>query len=108
MNGEMELNFKEMEAEAAEQEDARSEEFRNHLEADREQEIKKNEKLQVLLNRAGERVAREKMEAMEAQVDTAIERAKAEIKSEYAQKHGVAECDDQREPLKNMLRRLMS
>lgn len=94
----MELNIAEMRAEAAEQEA-----FKKWLEANKEREHKENEKLQALLNRAGEKAAEETRAAMEAEVDTAIENAKAEIKAEYAQKHGVSECDSQREPLKKML-----
>lgn len=99
----MELNIAEMRAKAAEQEAAREEAFKKGLEAYRERESKEQEKWQALLNRAGEKAAEETRAAMEAEVDTAIENAKAEIKAEYAQKHGVAECDSQREPLKKML-----
>lgn len=97
----MELNIAEMRAKAAEQEAAREEAFKKGLEADRERESK--EKWQALLNRAGEKAAEETRAAMEAEVDTAIENAKAEIKAKYAQNHGVAECDSQRELLKKML-----
>lgn len=99
----MELNIAEMRSKAAEQEAAREEAFKKGLEANKERDCKENEKLQALLNRAGKKAAEETRAAMEAEVDTAIENAKAEIKVEYAQKHGVAECDSHREPLKKML-----
>lgn len=99
----MELNITEMRVKAAEQERERAEEFKKRLETDRECENKKHEKLQTLLDKVREKAATETRAAMEAEVDMAIENAKVEIKTEYAQKYGVAECDNQREPLKKML-----
>lgn len=99
----MELNIAEMRAKASKQEAAREEAFKKWIEANKERERKEKEKLQTLLNRAREKAAEETRAAMEAEVETAIENVRTEIKSEYAQKHGVAECDIQREPLKKML-----
>lgn len=99
----MELNIAKMRAKATEQEAAREETFKKWLEANRERERKKQEKLQALFNRAGEKVAEETRAVMEAEVETAIKNTKTEIKAEYAQKHGTTECDNQREPLKKML-----
>jgi len=99
----MELNITEMRAKAAEQETARAEEFKKRLETDRECENKRYEKLQALLDKVREKAATETRAAMDAKVDIAIENAKAEIKTEYAQKYGVVECDNQRESLKKML-----
>lgn len=99
----MELNIAEMRAKAAEQEAAREEAIKKWFEAYRERESNEQEKFQALLNRAGKKAAEETRAAMEAEIETAIENAKAEIKAEYAQKHGVAECDSQREPIKKIL-----
>lgn len=103
----MELNIAEMRKKATEQEVERAEEVRERLKRVREQGSKKNEKLNALFKRVGEKAAEETRVAMEEQVDTAIKHAEAEIKAEYAQKYGAVECDDQRESLKKMLRRLM-
>lgn len=97
------MDLAELRTRAAEQSEARAEAFKNHLAEGREREHKENEKLQQLLTRAGEREKAKTKAAMETQVDIAIEQAKAKIKAEYAQKHGVTECDDQREPLKKLL-----
>ena len=88
------MNFLEMRAKAAEQENARAEAFRKFLRADKERVSKKKENLQNLLKGVGVKAAEETRMAIKAQVDTAIE-------------HEEAGRDARQELLKKMLSQML-
>lgn len=98
------MNFSEMRTEAALQEKEKAEAFKEHLADEREKETQNNEEIQGLLSKLGARIKAETRATAETEINNAIEQAKTEIKAEYAQKHNVTEYDEQREPLRKMLR----
>lgn len=101
------MNFAELEAKAAEQSEARAEAFKKHLTDERERELKEVDKIQNMLANAGKRMEAEKRAHMKSQMAAEEEKAKAEIRTKYANEHGISECDKQAEPLKKMLRDMM-
>ena len=102
------MDFKELQAKATEQSDARAEAFRKGLASKRERESKETAEIQSLLAKVGERTEAAAKAAMEAKIEAEKENVKAEIRAKYAKEHGSAEWNDDRvAPLKNMLRGLL-
>lgn len=101
------MNLSELSNIAAQQSEARAENFKSYLKTVREETGRLNTEIQSIITKSGEKREKELKADMEAQLVSEEKRAGAKIMADHAEKHGSAEWNDNNDaPFRKLARSL--